>query len=629
MGTTGWPEQLWVVRHAESVGNAARVAADQAGHESIAVTIRDPDIPLSERGVGQARALGRWLARDPAIAPPSAILASPYRRTRETAAQVARAANWPLFGALETGAPVEGRPEPRRAPGEHAPIPVIVDERLREKDPGRLEGLTRAGIIKRYPDEAEAYGQLGKFYYRPPGGESWCDVILRLRSLVDALRAEYAGGRVLIVTHQVVVVCLRYVLEGLDEAGVLGLERPGEVANSSFTSYRRSGDRLVLEGFNGVAHLAEEDMPITAEPPTGHPLEHTPTGGPTVSRTVPGADAAPPPDEEPMSTENPVTPAPRLAQAPARPREITADLLAEWPLPDPGDDADKEARGRLVIVGGDARVPGGALLAATAALRAGAGKVQLAVAAPVAPALGVAIPEARVEALPATPDGAPDPDQLDRAIECCRKTSAVVVGPGLVDHELGGALVPPLAGSLADGVLVLDAAAMAGTTEELGRQLSGRLVLTPNATEAAHLLDQPAEQITADPTAAARAIAARFQAVVALKGRETLITDPSGRFYVNRAGNAGLAVSGSGDVLAGLVGGLLARGASPLQAVVWAVHLHALAADELARAAGPLGYLPRELPGRVPALLASLGGRAQAGDTAPAPDATDADAAGD
>jgi broad specificity phosphatase PhoE len=273
MAATGWPEQLWVVRHAESVGNAARIAAQEAGEETIAVTVRDPDVPISERGTGQAEALGRWLAREHGD-PPSAILASPYQRTRETAVTIADAAGWPLFGALETGAPVKGRPEPSQAPGQHPPIPVIFDERLREKDPGRLEGLTRAGIIKRYPLEAEAYGLLGKFYYRPPGGESWCDVILRLRSLVDALRAEYAGGRVLIVTHQVVVSCLRYVLEGLDEAGVLDLERPGEIANSSFTSYRREGDRLVLAGFNEVAHLADEGVAVTAEPPVTQPLDH-------------------------------------------------------------------------------------------------------------------------------------------------------------------------------------------------------------------------------------------------------------------------------------------------------------------------------------------------------------------
>ncbi|MFN8541301.1 MAG: NAD(P)H-hydrate dehydratase [Thermomicrobiales bacterium] len=503
---------------------------------------------------------------------------------------------------------MKGRPQPQRSPGEQPPIPVIVDERLREKDPGRLEGLTRAGIIKRFPLEAEAYGQLGKFYYRPPGGESWCDVILRLRSLVDSLRAEYAGGRVLIVSHQVVVVCLRYVLEGLDEERVLGLERPGEVANSSFTSYRRADDRLVLEGFNGVEHLADVGVAVTAEPPVAQPLDPPVDGVVDSHQDAPERAAAPSPDQE-RPAGSPATAAQsgysgRLSDSP---REITARLLAEWSLPAPGQDADKDARGHVVIVGGDARVPGGALLAATAVLRAGAGRVQLAVAAPVAAALGVAVPEALVQALPATDDGAPDPEQLEVAEELCRKATAVVVGPGLLDPQTGGAILAPVAGWMDEGVLVVDAAALAGVTEELGRRLDGRLVLTPNAIEAAFLLDSTTERIAADLDATARTIATRFRATVALKGRETRVVGPDGCLFVNRAGNVGLAVSGSGDALVGIVGGLVARGASPVQAMVWAVHLHALAADELAEVAGPLGYLPRELPDRLPALLGALG----------------------
>ncbi len=260
----GWPEQLWVVRHAESVGNAARIAAMEAGEETIAVTVRDPDVPLSERGTGQARALGRWLARDPAIAPPSAILVSPYRRTRETAANIADAAGWSLFGALESGAPVKGRPEPERSPGEHPPIPVIVDERLREKDPGRLEGLTRAGIIKRYPLEAEAYGQLGKFYYRPPGGESWVDVALRIRSLRDSLAREHLGKRVLMVSHEVVIVIWRYLLDDLVEAEALALSRNHPLPNCSLTRYATGGDgRLQLDLDAWTVPLERQDVPVT------------------------------------------------------------------------------------------------------------------------------------------------------------------------------------------------------------------------------------------------------------------------------------------------------------------------------------------------------------------------------
>lgn len=624
MSEATWPERLWVVRHAESVGNAARDAAQSAGAQTIAVATRDPDVPLSARGTAQAGALGRWFGGNPASSP-TALLVSPYQRTRETAAHVAETAGWPLFGAMETGAPVAGEERPTPAPGTRVPIPIVTDERLREKDAGRLEGLTRAGIIARYPGEAQAYGQLGKFYYRPPGGESWCDVILRLRSLVEALRTDYADQRVLVVTHQVVVVCLRYVLEGLDEAAVLGLERPGEVANTSVTTYRRGGQGLMLEGFNMVEHLTDEHVTVTAEHHTADPLNRANTAEPSIRRDAPTTDTPPPQRDggtRPLaaaSSETTVTAAEppgdkagttadtAHTEASGRATVITPQLLARWPLPAHSVDADKEARGRILIIGGDARVPGGALLAANAALRVGAGKLQLAVAAPVAAALGVAVPEALVEALPITTSGAPDPTRLDRLEELCRGAVAIVVGPGLVEPEAAAALVKRLVAWVGDSALIVDAAALAGVDEDLGRRLAGRLIVTPNVTEAAQLLDWDETRIADEPDTAAHTIATRFGAVVALKGRETRITDPEGQLYANRAGNVGLAVSGSGDVLVGIVGGLIARGAALLPAAAWGVHLHALAADELAQAVGPLGYLPRELPARLPALLRTLG----------------------
>ena len=618
MGDAAWPEQLWVVRHAESVGNAARIAAQSSGSPTIGVQARDPDIQLSERGIAQANALGHWFGREAGRAP-TTILVSPYHRTRETAAHIAEAAGWPLFGAIETGAPVAGEKRPDRRRGERAPLPIVTDERLREKDAGRLEGLTRAGIIARYPAEAEAYGQLGKFYYRPPGGESWCDVILRLRSLVELLRTEYADRRVLIVTHQVVVVCLRYVLEGLDEAGVLALEQPGEIANTSVTAYRRAEGHLTLQAFNSVAHLADVPVAVTAERPAHTPPVEPEQEQETMRRDAPETADSAPATAAPTTATASTTSATRR-ESPAKQADaatdeanpgggqvITRALLRGWALPEPGADADKEARGRILVIGGDARVPGGALLAATAALRAGAGKLQLAVAAPVAPALGVAIPEALVAALPALPSGAPDPEQLADLELLCRGASATIVGPGLVEPDGAAALVRRVVEWLPTSVLIVDAAALAGVDEALGCRLDGRLIVTPNATEAAQLLDWDEERIADDPAAAAHTIAARFRAVVALKGRETRIVDPEGHHYVNQAGNVGLAVSGSGDVLVGIIGGLLARGASPLQAAAWGVHLHALAADELAETVGPLGYLPRELPARLPTLLATLG----------------------
>lgn len=598
MSEASWPERLWVVRHAESTGNAARKAAQANGDHAIGVKARDPDIPLSALGSAQAEALGRWCAGEGHVRP-TMILVSPYQRTRETAAKIAQAAKWPLFGALETGAPIDGEARPTCKCGDQVPIAIVTDERLREKDAGRLEGLTREGIIARYPREAEAYGQLGKFYYRPPGGESWCDVILRLRSLVDLLRTEYADQRVLIVTHQVVVVCLRYVLEGLDEERVLDLEKPGEVANTSVTAYTRCEGHLQLQSFNSVAHLADEHVAVTAEHPAHTAPAESESTHNAVHRDAPGITAT-------------VGSAPTTATTATSiiddigPTTITRELLARWSLPQPGADADKEARGRFLIVGGDARVPGGALLAAMASLRVGAGKLQLAAAAPVAAALGVAIPEALVVALPTCASGAPDAELSDALEPLCCGAAATVIGPGLVEPDNAAALVCRAVEWLKGSILVLDAAALAGLDESLGHRLDGRLIVTPNVTEAAQILDCDEARIVADPADAARTIATRFHAVVVLKGRETHIIDPQGRHYLNTAGNVGLAVSGSGDVLVGIIGGLLARGVPPLQAASWGVYLHATAADELAATVGPLGYLPREIPARLPALLAKL-----------------------
>ena len=313
--------------------------------------------------------------------------------------------------------------------------------------------------------------------------------------------------------------------------------------------------------------------------------------------------------DEPARRATTTSPQASGARSDARGEAITATLLAQWLLPAPDAAGDKETRGRVLIIGGDARVPGGAILAGTAALRVGAGRLQIAVAAPVAAATGVAVPEARVEALPILPHGAPDPNQIDHLEELCRRAGAVVIGPGLLDPEAAGALVDRVAGWIDRAALVVDAAALAGVTENLGGRLEDRLIVTPNVGEAAKLLDWPDERVADMPDEAALAAAARYRAVVALKGRATRVADRAGCLYVNHAGNVGLAVSGSGDVLAGLVGGLAARGAPLVQATAWAVHLHALAADDLASRVGTLGYLPREIPGRVPSLLVRLDGQ--------------------
>ncbi|WP_133365135.1 histidine phosphatase family protein [Qipengyuania sediminis] len=243
--TPRWPSVLWVVRHGQSAGNVARDEADAAGAHRIALTGRDVDVPLSDLGREQATALGTWFARR---APrPDIMLASPYLRARQTAE---------LFRAAGGCAPDET---------------ICIDERLREKEFGVLDGLTTAGIREFMPDQAEFRSILGKFYHRAPGGESWCDVILRLRSLLDTVSLHYGGRPVMIVAHQVVVLCLRYIIENLSEAEILAIDREGDVSNCGVTEYRfdpaagKAGN-LVLVEYNVTAPLEAEATPVTDAP---------------------------------------------------------------------------------------------------------------------------------------------------------------------------------------------------------------------------------------------------------------------------------------------------------------------------------------------------------------------------
>ena len=203
-----WPQHLWIVRHGQSAGNVARDSAEAARLPLIDIATRDIDVPLSELGEQQSIALGQWFGRLPAAALPNVVLCSPYVRARTTAQLLLEAAGV--------------------APDAHIPQ---SDERLREKEFGILDRLTTFGIRERHPDLSEQRAHVGKFYFRPPGGESWCDVILRLRSLIDTMTREYRGERVLIVAHQVIVNCFRYLLERMDEMRILELDRAAAVPN--------------------------------------------------------------------------------------------------------------------------------------------------------------------------------------------------------------------------------------------------------------------------------------------------------------------------------------------------------------------------------------------------------------
>jgi 2,3-bisphosphoglycerate-dependent phosphoglycerate mutase len=236
-----WPRELLLVRHGESAGNVARDAAEAAGAPWIEIVDRDMDVPLSERGVEQAQALGHWLAR-PETPDPAVIVASPYRRASETARV-----------ALESGA---------------LDVPVVLDERLREREFGILDRLTKRGITERYPEEAEARARVGKFYYRPPNGESWCDVALRVRSAIDTISREYADERVLVIAHEVVILMFRYVLERLTESQVLAVGAQTQLLNCSITAYAPDPDvpsDMRLVSYNTSVALEEDDAPITRE----------------------------------------------------------------------------------------------------------------------------------------------------------------------------------------------------------------------------------------------------------------------------------------------------------------------------------------------------------------------------
>lgn len=233
------PASIWLVRHGESMGNVADDAAHRSGAERLELDVRDPDVPLSDTGRGQAEALGRHLAELPDDQRPSAVLSSPFARALTTAELAAQ--------------PIG--------------LPVCTDERLRERDFGAFDGMTRAGIRDEYPDEAKRRDLLGKFYYRPPGGESWADVALRARTLLFTEGMRYDGERLMLVAHQAVIMVFRYVLEGLTEKALLEIDGHEQVANASVTRYDATPDGgWELATFNEVGHLIEESEDVTKEP---------------------------------------------------------------------------------------------------------------------------------------------------------------------------------------------------------------------------------------------------------------------------------------------------------------------------------------------------------------------------
>lgn len=233
------PASLTLVRHAESLGNVASHRAQEAGHDELELDVRDADIDLSDNGVRQADALGAWFAGLPDDARPTTVLTSPYRRALHTAERT-------LGGSG---------------------LPIVVDERLRERDLGAFDGLTTQGIRSRYAAEADRRRRVGKFYHRPPEGESWAEVVLRLRSLLGDLRRGFGDARIWVFSHQAVIMSFRYVLEGISEPDLLDLDRRVTLGNASLTTYERRGDALTLTAFADDTVVRGSVAEATREPP--------------------------------------------------------------------------------------------------------------------------------------------------------------------------------------------------------------------------------------------------------------------------------------------------------------------------------------------------------------------------
>ena len=262
----------------------------------------------------------------------------------------------------------------------------------------------------------------------------------------------------------------------------------------------------------------------------------------------------------------------------------------------------------MLVVGGSSQIPGAAILAAVGALRAGAGRLQIATARSVSGLVAVSVPEARVIALPELRNGELARGCEKALLEEVQAANAILVGPGMCDERAAVDLLRHCARGRIQSALVVDAAALrifAARRPLPGRKLP-EVIVTPHAGEMAELWGCPREEVLADPLRVARAAAAQLKVVVTLKGAQTFVVAPDGTAFHNVAGNVGLGTSGSGDTLSGVIAGLCARGADALQAAVWGVYLHAKAGDVLARRMGSLGFLARELLTEIPPLLRKI-----------------------
>ena len=299
-----------------------------------------------------------------------------------------------------------------------------------------------------------------------------------------------------------------------------------------------------------------------------------------------------------------------MARVNKRPVAITASLLRRWQLPKPGEGGDKNDRGVALVIGGATEIPGAPLLAATAALRVGVGKIQLGAPRSAAISLGVALPEARVYQLPESGDGFLDRKSGSRAGDCSKESDATLIGPGMVNDDAIRGFMDEALHRITDQPLVIDALALGALRGGRYRFTDEtRVVITPNIDEMARITGETPETINRDPRGIAVSVAQDLNVVVVLKGSETLIAAPYGEVFRYDEGDVGLATSGSGDVLAGALVGLLARGATLDQAAAWAVYLHGSAGNRLTRRIGALGFLARELCDEIAPIMNALAGK--------------------
>jgi len=281
-------------------------------------------------------------------------------------------------------------------------------------------------------------------------------------------------------------------------------------------------------------------------------------------------------------------------------KPLNRTALNAHPLP-PVIDGDKETKGRILIVAGSRQVPGAALLAATAAMRAGAGKLRIATVESAAMQLGIVMPEAMVIGLREDRDGGFAPSSAGAIAEQASKVDVVVAGPGMSTGPVCAKIAAALLAS--EARLALDAALLHSLKPIAPKQRSSAPVLLPHSGELAALLDCDEDAIERDPIGCGRRAAELYNAMVLVKGVTSHVVTPDGEAWTYEGGAPGLGVSGSGDLLAGIVGGLLARGAEPLNALLWGVWLHGEAGARLAKTIGPIGFLAREIAGEIPALL--------------------------